>query len=455
MGIGWEDAESQVLTHQTLTPETTACQLLGEAAVGPPYQAACVSPATISKPSIPGFEVQSSMPLPFLNTPVYFRQLLRVLEPGGSVVMRLAAVLTATMAWAATATAAEPPGELREIDLAALSFVNTAHVEKTAEGVIPLRFAPEALESMSEGMRPIARMATGIELQLQGTIRVVEITARCRFDDGFGMTAEWFRGPHKQLPTVAFAPGSRTPQTFTYKPWGPLPETDVMRFVFPTHCEVEILRVRVNADAELARDFEPYDYRQLPDALGKRWLVHGDSITQGANVSVPTMTWVDLVARKLGLQAVNLGIGGHGKAEPALAAAIAARDDFDILSLHIGTNALGDKGYPERLEGFLKTILAAHPTKPVVLASPILKFSKPGVPVWSLAGCREAMADVAGRLAKDHPNLVFLPGENLIRRPSSLTSDLVHIDDHGAIEYADNLAPVIARVLGEPQPAAP
>ena len=49
------------------------------------------------------------------------------------------------------------------------------------------------------------------------------------------------------------------------------------------------------------------------------------------------MTWVDLTARRLGLQAVNLGIGGYGKAEPAVAADIAARD-FDILSLHIGTN---------------------------------------------------------------------------------------------------------------------
>lgn len=56
------------------------------------------------------------------------------------------------------------------------------------------------------------------------------------------------------------------------------------------------------------------------------------------------------------------------------------------------------------------------------------------------------MADVAGRLAQDHPNLIFLPGEELIRRPASLTADLIHIDDHGAIEYAENLAPVLARL---------
>jgi lysophospholipase L1-like esterase len=341
----------------------------------------------------------------------------------------------------------EPTPQLRDVDLAAVTFVNAAELEPTADGVIPLRFTRASLDALGNQMRPIARLATGVELQLKGTIRVVEITARCRFDDGFGVTAEWYRGPHKQLPTVAFIPGSREPQTFTFKPWGPLPETDIVRLVFPTHCELEILKVRVNADAKLEAGFEPYDYRRLPGALGKRWLVHGDSITQGANVSVPTMTWVDLVARRLGLAATNLGIGGYGKAEPAMAADIAARTDFDILSLHIGTNALWDKDYPERLEAFLKTILVAHPTKPVILVSPILRFEKPGMPPAALATCRQAMADVAQRLGKDHPNLGFLPGEELIRRPESLLADLIHIPDHGAIEYADSLAPVLARLL--------
>jgi hypothetical protein len=57
------------------------------------------------------------------------------------------------------------------------------------------------------------------------------------------------------------------------------------------------------------------------------------------------------------------------------------------------------------------------------------------------------MAEVAARLAKDHPNLVFLPGEELIRRPDSLNSDMIHIPDQGAIEYADNLAPVLSRIF--------
>lgn len=352
-------------------------------------------------------------------------------------------LLAATTMLACQALQASEPA-LRDVDLTIVRFVNAAALEKTAEGVIPLRFTPAALASFDERMRPIARMGTGIELQLGGTVRVVEITARCRFDDGFGITAEWFRGPHKQLPTVHFTPGSREPQTFTCTFTDRLPLTEVARFVFPTHCELEILRVRVNADAELKDDFKSYDYRQLPGAAGKRWLVHGDSITQGANVSIPTMTWVDLVARRLGLAATNLGIGGHGKAEMAMAVDLAARDDFDILSLHIGTNALWDKAYPERLEAFLTTILTAHPTKPVFLASPILRLNKPGMPPAELATFREAMAAVARRLKKDHPNLVFLPGEELIRRPTSLHSDLIHLGDHGAIEYANNLAPLIA-----------
>ena len=346
------------------------------------------------------------------------------------------------------AGASEAPSAMREVDLAALTFVNAAEIEKTAGGVIPLRFKRASLDAFDAAMRPIARMATGVEMQLAGAIRAVEVTARCRFNDGFGVTAEWFRGPHKQLPTVAFDPGSRAPRTFTCAFWGRLQDAEPVRFVFPTHCEIEILRVRVNADAVLLDSFEPYDYRRLPEAAGKRWLVHGDSITQGANVSVPTMTWVDLTARKLGLQAVNLGIGGHGTAEPAVAADIAARD-FDILSLHIGTNALYDRDYPRRLKAFLERILAAHPDKPVVLVSPILRFETPGTPPSALTTCRREMADVAARLAANHPNLAFLPGEDLIRKASSLTTDLIHLDNHGAIEYSENLAPVLARLLAD------
>lgn len=117
------------------------------------------------------------------------------------------------LAWAGAAWAAEPAVELRDVDLAG-TFVNAAHLEKTAEGVIPLRCTRASLDSLGDAMRPIARMGTGIELQIQGTIRAVEVTARCRFDDGCGVTAEWFRGPpHRSC-------GSRS-RAYSLRRWPP------------------------------------------------------------------------------------------------------------------------------------------------------------------------------------------------------------------------------------------
>ena len=61
------------------------------------------------------------------------------------------------------------------------------------------------------------------------------------------------------------------------------------------------------------------------------------------------------------------------------------------------------------------------------------------------------MADVAAELAATYPNLVFLPGEELIRKTSSLNTDLIHIYDAGAIEYSENLDPILARLLADRQ----
>ncbi len=48
------------------------------------------------------------------------------------------------------ARAAEPAVELREADLAAVTFVNAAELEKTAEGVIPLRFTRASLDALGK-----------------------------------------------------------------------------------------------------------------------------------------------------------------------------------------------------------------------------------------------------------------------------------------------------------------
>ncbi|MES2308438.1 MAG: SGNH/GDSL hydrolase family protein [Verrucomicrobiota bacterium] len=327
-----------------------------------------------------------------------------------------------------------------------VKFIHAVELEKTFMGVIPLRFTTKSLQKFGE-MTSIARMGTGIEMQVAGKIRKIEVTARCRFDDGYGICAEWFLGSYKQLPTIYFQPNSREVVTFFAEfPEGAASRYPI-RFIFPTHCELEIIQVRVNVEAVVEEDFVPFDYRQMPKGDALRWLIHGDSITQGANVSVPTMTWVDLTARRLGLKPTNLAIGGHGKAELAMAEALAERDDFDILSLHIGANALADKQYPSRLKRYLEVILKAHPDKVVVLASPILITKPDEIRNPLLPATRKAMKDISRALQKKYPKFHFLPGEHLFRKPETLLVDGVHLGDHGAIEYAENLTRHLSKII--------
>ena len=72
-----------------------------------------------------------------------------------------------------------------------------------------------------------------------------------------------------------------------------------------------------------------------------RWLAHGDSITQGAHALSPGMTYVNLTADALGWEAINMGFGGSAWGDAVVAEYIASRQDWDILSIAIGTNTFG------------------------------------------------------------------------------------------------------------------
>ncbi len=320
-------------------------------------------------------------------------------------------------------------------------FVNAAEVEADNDGQVPLRFARRFMDGMGE-MTPIARMATSVELQLTGHLSQVEVDVRTRFSDGYGETGEWYWGPYKIVPGVRLGgTGETVKLALNVAGWRNVDTRYPLRLLFPTHCDVSVLAVRAAGDVLPVAQTTPFDYRALPGALGLRWLAHGDSITQGANCSVPTTTWVDLAARTLGLQATNLGIGGHGKAEPILADAIAARDDFDVLSLHVGANAGKEtERFLQNLADMIRKIRHTHPDTPIFVASPILCLHKEGKVEAYITATRTAMDGLLDRLAATDPNLHPIRGLELIGDSNGLNIDFLHLCDFGFMRYAANAA---------------
>ncbi|MEI6520611.1 MAG: SGNH/GDSL hydrolase family protein [bacterium] len=333
--------------------------------------------------------------------------------------------------------------------------INWEHVEELSlgnSGVIPQRFPTSAINSFGN-MARIARMTAGIEMQVQGQISQLEIKLRLLDSDLYGVTAELFSGPHKLLPTWNLDPYSTDIQTMTFDIENNFCSQYPIRFIFPTHCTLEIISVSVDDNAEMYTNFKSYDYSENTEQPGKKWLVHGDSITQGSNVSSPSCTWVDLTARMLNMIPINLGIGSYGRAELEMAEYIASRQDFDVLSLHMGINcATADDidDFPERFQNFLSIIRKSHQNKPIIVCTPIYSHFEMGINAAGTKKVRKTMTNTCQKMQMAGDKQLFLiNGLDIIDDPYYLRADVLHLSDFGAMKYAIGIVPYLQTFLKE------
>ncbi|WP_418955962.1 GDSL-type esterase/lipase family protein [Streptomyces tritici] len=108
-----------------------------------------------------------------------------------------------------------------------------------------------------------------------------------------------------------------------------------------------------------------------------RWVVHGDSITEGWWATRPAHAWPAAAGRALGLDAVNLGYAGAARGELPTAEQLASLP-ADVLTLAFGTNCWGRTPHSapllyETTRAFLDLVRAGHPRTPLLLLSPVLR----------------------------------------------------------------------------------
>jgi hypothetical protein len=177
-------------------------------------------------------------------------------------------------------------------------------------------------------------------------------------------------------------------------------------------------------------------------APARRWLAYGSSITHGNQCIHPTGSYAMRTAERLGVDLVNLGLGGGAHLEPQVADHIAGRSDWDFASLEMGVNIrwLAVEEFAKRVEYFLRTIGAAHPGKPVFCVDVFTSDQD-----FTRAGNTAAFRRVVRRLVREsgRENLIYVNGRRLLR-PSRLTADLVHPSPDGMEEMAERLARTIA-----------
>lgn len=174
-----------------------------------------------------------------------------------------------------------------------------------------------------------------------------------------------------------------------------------------------------------------------PAPAAPRWLVHGDSITEGWWSTRPAHGWPAVTGRALGWDTVNLGYAGAARGELATAEQLAGLP-ADVITLAFGTNCWSRVPFSapllyETTRAFIDLLRQGHPRTPLLLVSPILRPDAERTPNKlgaTLGALRDAMERAAqDRIAAGDGRLALLPGRDLLG-PGHL-ADGLHPNDAG------------------------
>ena len=188
-----------------------------------------------------------------------------------------------------------------------------------------------------------------------------------------------------------------------------------------------------------------------PPERCKPIVFYGTSITQGGCASRPGMAYTAIVGRRLDRPVINLGFSGNGRMDPELAPLFAQLDPaVFVLDCVPNMNA---KEVAERAESFVRVLLKAHPTTPVLLVE---GRDRPNAPVFAVARKpgeedRTALRSVYEKLAAEKAGTVaYLAGDKQLGDDGEATVDNSHPTDLGFLRQADALQQALTPLLQKP-----
>lgn len=206
---------------------------------------------------------------------------------------------------------------------------------------------------------------------------------------------------------------------------------------FPSYSQVRELYVGIQQDAVLGDGMK---YKKVDPIV-----FYGSSITQGACASRPGNAYQNVISRQFGMDYLNLGFSGNGKAEDTIV------DYMCKLPMSIFVSDY-DHNAPNA-EYLLKThlkmyqkIRTAHPNIPYIMIS---KPDYDGMLDLDQNIDRRNVIFDSYRYAYDHGdrNVYFIDGESIFRGPYEdlCTVDGTHPNDLGFALMADAVGAIIRR----------
>lgn len=198
----------------------------------------------------------------------------------------------------------------------------------------------------------------------------------------------------------------------------------------------------------------PPSAEQVP---ARTYLAYGTSITEGFSASAMHLSYIAQVARRLGMDFINLGCAGSGYCERAMSDYIAERDDWEVVTLELAINMIGAgfsaDEFRDRAGYMIDRIAGSDPRRSVVCIVPFPYFADlcEGIDGPHQAEAAEAYRAVFRELAAQtpHANVHLIEGSELLTDFDGYTADLAHPGDAAMTQIANLLAPRMAQLLAD------
>lgn len=175
---------------------------------------------------------------------------------------------------------------------------------------------------------------------------------------------------------------------------------------------------------------------------------YGTSILQGGCASRPGLAYPAIIGRMLDWPVINLGFSGNAKSEPELADLLSELDP-SVYVLDPVPN-MDAAMVAERIEPMVRKIRSAHPKTPIVLVQSLSYTDGYLEPVRRerYTSANDAMRTAYRNLKKSGvKKLYFISGEDLIGDDGEGTVDGTHPNDLGFMRMAEEIGPVVRRLL--------
>lgn len=227
-----------------------------------------------------------------------------------------------------------------------------------------------------------------------------------------------------------------------------LPEAIRREFAFaPAVIRLKLAGAPIRFHGIEGEGVRPPTADELP---AKRLLTYGTSITHGASATAPHLAYSSLLARHLGMDHINLGLGGACHCEPELADFIAERSDWHAATLALSVNMVPFftlEQFSERVRHLIDRVAGSNTERPVFAITLYPHFrdfgfaDNNGIGSDKSAAFRRALREAVTDCP--HPNVHLIEGDEVLTTAANLTPDLIHPSDYGMIEMAANLARVL------------